>query len=128
MAKQTAFLQRRGDTFSFRIAIPTDLRAHFGHREFVRAVRTTDKHHAVPLALSLASRAKRLFHDMRSAMSNGDHEKLMRLVQWVKLASATTADELIAVILGRRNPRISHKSWSPNSGQGIRNRHSFTLQ
>ena len=87
MAKQTAFLQRLGDTFSFRIAIPSDLRAHFCHRELVRALRTTDKSCAVPLALSLASRAKRLFHDMRSAMSNGDHEKLMRRVQDRRLQS-----------------------------------------
>ena len=88
MAKQTAFLQRRGDSFSFRIAVPTDLRANFGHREAVRALHTTDKRNAIPIALYLASKAKRLFHDMRSAMSSGDNKELLHLMQERRLTSA----------------------------------------
>ncbi|WP_371128867.1 DUF6538 domain-containing protein [Nitrosospira sp. Nsp1] len=35
---------RRGDTFSFRIAIPAALHGVIGKREFIKALHTTDKH------------------------------------------------------------------------------------
>jgi integrase len=81
MAKQTPFLQRRGDAFSFRIAIPADLRPHVGHREFTRAIGTSDKRQAVPIALAMAATAKKFFSDFRDAMSDGDAERMKRLLQ-----------------------------------------------
>ena len=87
MAKQTAFLQRRGDTFSFRIAIPHDLRFLIRRREIVRTLHTTDKHIAVPHALACASDAKRLFHELRIAVTTSDNAKLLKLLQDRKLQS-----------------------------------------
>jgi integrase len=81
MAKQSPFLQRRGDAFGFRIAVPADLRPHVGHREFTRALGTTDKCQAVPLALAMAARAKRFFTDYRNAMSKKDGEKMRMLLE-----------------------------------------------
>ncbi len=81
MAKQSAFLQRRGDAFSFRIAVPPDLRNHIGRLELTQALKTTDKHRAVPAALLLASSAKRMFFDLRAAMSENNQEKLLLLIK-----------------------------------------------
>lgn len=66
MPRQAPYLQRRGDTYSFRIAVPTDLRVILGAREYVRALRTPDRRAAMPLALFLASKALILFAELRA--------------------------------------------------------------
>ena len=60
------YLQRRGDTYAFRIAVPADLRPYLGVREFNRALRTTDRREAAPYALYLASKALHLFMRLRA--------------------------------------------------------------
>jgi hypothetical protein len=55
MANHTPYLQRRGDTFSFRIAVPSDLLPILGKREFTKSLQTTDKRIAVVKALMLAA-------------------------------------------------------------------------
>lgn len=60
------YLQRRGDTFSFRIAVPLDLRVLIGRRELLRTLRTPDRRVAAHRALLLASRALRLFGELRT--------------------------------------------------------------
>jgi hypothetical protein len=44
MPNHTPYLQRRGDTFSFRIAVPSHLLSLIGKREFTKSLQTTDKH------------------------------------------------------------------------------------
>ncbi len=65
MAKQTPYLQRRGDTFSFRIAVPSELQNITGKREYIKSLQTTDKNIAVPMALRLAATAKQLFYGFK---------------------------------------------------------------
>jgi integrase len=65
MSYQTHYLQKRGFSLSFRIAIPEDLRPIIGTREFVKALPTQDHRIAGPIALSLAAQAKRLFIRLR---------------------------------------------------------------
>lgn len=65
MSYQTHYLQKRGFSLSFRIAIPEDLRPIIGAREFVKALPTQDRRIAGPIALSLAAQAKRLFIRLR---------------------------------------------------------------
>ncbi|PTR09934.1 site-specific recombinase XerD [Nitrosospira sp. Nsp5] len=75
MSNHTRYLQRRGDTFSFRIAVPSDLLAIIGKREFIKSLHTTDKNIAVPLALSLAATAKHLFNNLKTSMSEANDNK-----------------------------------------------------
>lgn len=70
MSKQTPFLHRRGDAYSFRIAVPLELRAYIGCRELTKSLRTSDKNIAFPIALELAAKVKRLFFDINNSMSN----------------------------------------------------------
>lgn len=65
MPRQAPYLLRRGDTLSFRIAVPCDLRTLIGGRELTKTLRTADKRIAVPIALEFAATAKRLFNDLR---------------------------------------------------------------
>lgn len=65
----TAYLQRRGFGLTFRIAVPIDLRKPVGGREITKALKTTDRLVAIPLALSLAAQAKVLFNELRGRMS-----------------------------------------------------------
>lgn len=64
----TPYLQRRGFGLTFRIAVPTDLRKCVGGREITKALKTTDRFVALPLALSLAAQAKVLFNELRGRM------------------------------------------------------------
>jgi hypothetical protein len=64
----TPYLQRRGFGLTFRIAVPTDLRKRLGGREITKALKTTDRSVAIPLALSLAAQAKVLFNELRGRM------------------------------------------------------------
>ena len=68
MPRSAPYLQRRGDTLYFRIAVPGDLRGCVGGRELTRTLRTADKSLACPIALSLASKAKLLF--IESVLNN----------------------------------------------------------
>lgn len=68
MPRSAPYLQRRGDTLYFRIAVPDDLRKCIGGRELTRTLKTTDKSLACPVALSLASKAKTLFNELRERM------------------------------------------------------------
>jgi hypothetical protein len=60
------YLQRRGDTYFFRIAVPSNLRLSFGVKELTRTLKTPDRRVAVPRALHLASKALRLFAELRA--------------------------------------------------------------
>ena len=60
------YLQRRGDTYFFRIAVPSNLRPSFGVKELTRTLKTPDRRVAVPRALHLASKALRLFAELRA--------------------------------------------------------------
>ena len=66
MTRPTPYLQRRGDTLFFRIAVPRDLRPFVGGREITKTLRTTDRRVATPRALLLASRALQIFSELRT--------------------------------------------------------------
>lgn len=87
MTGPTTYLQRRGDSLSFRISVPGDLRGVLGIRELVRALRTEDSAVAVPYALELAARAKRMFFEARALMSKDGKDKKLDEESsiWVKL-------------------------------------------
>lgn len=65
MSYRTIYLQKRGYSLIFRIAIPVDLRHIIGVREFVKSLPTQDRNIAGPIALSLAAQAKQLFTRLR---------------------------------------------------------------
>jgi integrase len=65
MPRKIPYLQRRGDSFSFRIAVPKDLHKSIGTRELTKALSTQDRCTAIPIALSLAAKAKQLFINLR---------------------------------------------------------------
>lgn len=65
MPRLIPYLQRRGNTLSFRIAVPPDLRPIVGARELVKSLLTQDCRVAEPIALSLAAQAKQLFIKLR---------------------------------------------------------------
>jgi integrase len=71
------YMQRRGDCYNFRIAVPADLRAAMKTRELVRTLKTLDRRIALPRALYLASKALTLFATLR-AMPD-DHRKTLRV-------------------------------------------------
>ncbi|WP_374475503.1 DUF6538 domain-containing protein [Zoogloea sp.] len=60
------YLQRRGGTYSFRIAVPPDLRPIVGTTEITRSLKTPDRRTAAPRALLLASQALNLFAELRA--------------------------------------------------------------
>lgn len=94
MPKQNPFLYRRGNVLAFRIVVPVELRPFVGCRELTKSLRTSDKHLALPLALELAAKAKRLFYDLRKIMSDISNKKNMEIrmrvaaeeikLRWVK--------------------------------------------
>lgn len=77
MPKFSPYLQRRGDTFSFRIAVPAKLHGVVGGREYTKTLGTTDKYIAIPLALEFAASAKRLFGTLMG-MNEEEQKRLMR--------------------------------------------------
>lgn len=81
MPRQAPYLQRRGDTLYFRLAVPEDLRPYVGGREITKTLRTTERARAVPVALEYAARVKRLFWELRGGMAEQDNEKLLELVK-----------------------------------------------
>ena len=80
MSRQAPYLQRRGDTFSFRIAVPSELRSIVCGREITKSLQTTDKRIAVPLALQFAATAKQLFHKLKTDMSESKNNKLREVL------------------------------------------------
>jgi integrase len=80
MPRQAPYLQRRSDTLYFRIAVPPDLRKLLGGREITKTLKTSDRGIALPVALSLAAKAKQLFNQLRRKMANKDmSSELIRL-------------------------------------------------
>lgn len=80
MSRQAPYLQRRGDTFSFRIAVPSELRSIVGGRELTKSLQTTDKCIAVPLALQLAATAKQLFINLKASMPESKESKFREMM------------------------------------------------
>ena len=67
---RSRYLVRRGDTFYFRLRVPTDLRQHFPAREIVRSLHTTDRCVAAPQALVLAAQHLQEFHSLRMSTNH----------------------------------------------------------
>lgn len=67
--RKTPYLQRRGDGFAARIAVPHDLRAILGVRELTAAL-PHDKQSATVHALRFGANAKQLFGIARRAMTD----------------------------------------------------------
>jgi len=80
MPRQTPYLQRRGDTLFFRIAVPGDLRQHIGWREVTKSLRTAEKDIAVPIALEYAALVKRVFIGVRAGMAEKNSKTLSELI------------------------------------------------
>jgi integrase len=79
MTLSAPYIQRRGFGITFRIAVPHDLRKQLGIREITKALPTTNRQEAVPIALSLAHQAKLLFFRLRQRMkkiNNSENESL----------------------------------------------------
>ena len=76
MSIQSPCLQKQGDSFSFRIAVPSAFRHIVGKRKFLKFLQTTDKRVAVVKALMLAAIAKLLFHDLNKNMTGSKDSKL----------------------------------------------------
>lgn len=74
MSRSAPYLQRRGYALSFRIAVPPDLQNVIGLREITKSLPTTNKVLAVPMALEFAACAKRMFCELRTAMTVLDDE------------------------------------------------------
>lgn len=81
MSNNTPYLQRRGNTFSLRIAVPIDLLGIVGKQEFIKSLQTTDKNIAVPLALSHAAMAKQLFYELKHMPDSDKNKKLIELLR-----------------------------------------------
>lgn len=69
MGSSAPYLQRRGGGFTFRIAVPAELRQHLGVREITKALPSVSRQEAIALALSLAHQVKQLYLQLRRAMS-----------------------------------------------------------
>ncbi|MDR3414257.1 MAG: hypothetical protein P4L87_25400 [Formivibrio sp.] len=70
MSNFTSYLLRRGDNFTFRIAVPADLRGIIGLREITKTLSTSNRHKAAPLALEYAAKTKRMFYEVRVEMNS----------------------------------------------------------
>lgn len=65
MSRKIPYLQRRGDTFGFRMAVPPDLLPCIGQRELTRTLSTGDRELAVQRALTMAAQCKLIFYKLR---------------------------------------------------------------
>jgi hypothetical protein len=65
MSRIAPYLLRRGNVFTFRIAVPHDLRPLIGKREITKTLYTTDKRAAIPRGLRMAAKVKELFEELR---------------------------------------------------------------
>lgn len=85
MSRLFPFIQRRGFSLHFRIAVPFDLRTWIGLTEVTKALRTCDKHAAAPVALYYAAQVKRAYFIAREGMFEVDKNKLNALMAATKL-------------------------------------------
>jgi len=81
MPRTAPYIQRRGYGLTFRIAIPPDLRGIVGVREITKALPTTDRGQATPLALKYAACAKRMFLELRAGMATPNQDALKLVAQ-----------------------------------------------
>ena len=65
MSRKIPYLQRRGDTFGFRMAVPLDLLSVIGQRELTRTLSTGNREVAAHRALTLAAQCKLIFLKLR---------------------------------------------------------------
>lgn len=90
MPRSAPYLQRRGFSLSFRISIPLDLRPVFNKHEITKALPTANRRQAVPMALEYAACAKRMFYNLREAMTaSDDNEERAQAIDFVKLQKLT---------------------------------------
>lgn len=90
---QTPHLVLRGNTFYFRIDVPSALRDKVGAREIVRTLSTQDRRVAVPRALELGAIAHQLFTRLRDPyMTDNAMTQLLEQARR-KLRSDLRADE-----------------------------------
>lgn len=75
MSRQLPYLQHRGYGLTFRIAVPPDLHSIVGTQEITKALPTANKRHAIPIALEYAACAKRMFGDLRAAMTAPNNDE-----------------------------------------------------
>lgn len=74
MSKSIPFINRRGDNFTFRMAVPCNLRDLVGRREYTKSLGTSNRAIAQPIALELAALCKRLFYDLRILMAQNSDD------------------------------------------------------
>lgn len=79
MRHSSPYLQRRGYGLTFRISVPSDLRHIVGTREITKALATSSRNLAIPIALEFAACAKRMFGELRMVMAAGDDEQRQTL-------------------------------------------------
>lgn len=84
MPRQAPYLHRRGHALEFRIAVPVALRPIVGQRELTKALPTSNRRQAEPLALECAACAKRVFGELRTAMAAPDETKLKDLTRDIR--------------------------------------------
>jgi len=95
MPSSAPYLQRRGFGLSFRISIPLDLRPVFNKHEITKALPTANKRQAAPMALEYAACAKRMFYNLREAMTaSNDNEEQAQAIDFVKLQKLTQETKL----------------------------------
>jgi integrase len=70
MARTIPYLQRRGDAFNFRMAVPADLRSILKSWELTKALDTDDRLIAESRCFVLAARAKQLFQQLRQMIKD----------------------------------------------------------
>jgi integrase len=81
MTSRSPFLQRRGFSLNFRMAVPSDLRQALGLREVTKALPTSTRNTGALLALQAAVVVKRVFAELRAGGMVMDKEKLAELMR-----------------------------------------------
>ena len=102
----SAYLQPRGDTFAFRIAVPADLREIIAKREIVQAL-PFDRSEAAAQALELAAQAKRFFRELRREMTPKDKMDALLREARLKLRIDELKDEAFDALVDASKQRIS---------------------
>ena len=86
MPRSAPYLQRRGFSLSFRISVPLDLRPIFNKHEITKALPTDNRRQAVPMALEYAACAKRMFFELRAAMTaSNNNDEQTQMIDPLKL-------------------------------------------
>lgn len=79
MPRTCPYLQRRGETYFFRIHVPMALRPIVGTQEIARSLSTRDRRVAQPVALQLGSITTKLFIDLQ--VPGMSQEETLRLLE-----------------------------------------------